>query len=225
MSRRRPSPLGSRQPHHDELAAFENAGFFPDDLMGAPALDLPTKLMIFGINPGLWSAAVNAPFAHPSNRFWLSLAKSGITDYRLDLSAGLSDDDEDYLARRGIALTNLVNRATAKASEVRPEELREGAVKALMLAKQHRPRVVAIVGITAFRTAFRLRNAQLGHQDVDEVNEALAKLNANQLSWPTDVSLWVVPQPSGLNAHETPETLAQKWRIVAVQAGILSETQ
>ena len=218
---RHPSPLGSRRPRREELSSFEGAGLVPDELYGAPQLGLPTRLLIVGINPGLWSAAVNAPFAHPGNRFWPSLAASGLTEERIDVTAGMSDEDEDHLARRGLALTNLVNRATAKASELGAEELRIGALRAVALARSIRPRAVAIIGITAFRTAFGLPRASLGRQDPAEVTGALDALHPGRESaWPDDVALWVVPQPSGLNAHATPESLAATWREVAADAGI-----
>lgn len=221
---RHPSPLGGRRPTRTELAQFANKGFGHDDLMGAPQLGLPVKLMIFGINPGLWSAAVNAPFAYPGNRFWPSLFQAGITEYQIDVTAGMSDADEDYLASRGIALTNLVNRATAKASELSSHELRTGAHKAVNLAQEYQPRAVAIVGITAFRTAFGMPKAQLGKQNLADVNRAIVRLRERWLpdidEWPAEVALWVMPQPSGLNAHETVSSLAERWREISVQLEI-----
>ena len=89
----------------------------------------PLKLLIVGINPGLWTAAVNAPFAHPGNRFWPSLFRGGLTDRLVDASAGLLPDDEEHLHERGIGITNLVGRASARADELSRDELREGGAR------------------------------------------------------------------------------------------------
>ena len=232
---RHPSQFTDRRPTRADLERYRDAGFGRDDLMGAAAFGMATRLMIFGINPGLWSAAVNAPFAYPGNRFWPSLFQAGITEYLIDASAGMSDEDEHYLATRGVTLTNLVNRATAKASELSRGELHLGAAKALTLARLHSPHTVVIVGITAFRDAFGMTKATLGEQDLDAVSTALRAVsfpadalpnetiipvdpeivtNESSRDWPTRVRLWVVPQPSGLNAHETVSSLAEKWREV-----------
>lgn len=126
-----------------------------------------------------------------------------MTEYRLDTSRGLSEQDEEYLLRRGLGITNLVGRASVRADELSREELRDGAAELVRLVREYRPERVAVAGITAFRTAFRRPKAALGRQDVAEIED-----------WPEDVALWVVPQPSGLNAHETVHTLAEKWRAV-----------
>jgi TDG/mug DNA glycosylase family protein len=160
-------------------------------------------LLIVGINPGLWTAAVNAPFARPGNRFWPSLYRAGLTDTQIDASVGLSLVDAQQLVARGIGLTNLVGRATARADELSKEELRRGGKQLIARLSDLRPVAVAIAGITAFRTAYSLPNARLGEQDT-----------ATIASWPAAVRLWVVPQPSGLNAHENIDSLAQKWRDV-----------
>lgn len=174
------------------------------------------RLLIVGINPGLWTAAVNAPFARPGNRFWPSLHEAGRTDNLVDASTGLSDADEQQLVSTGIGITNLVGRATARADELSREELREGGARLAERAGQLRPGVVAIVGITAFRTAFSRPTAMTGRQDLSTLP-----------GWPEEVELWVVPQPSGLNAHETVDSLAEHWRQVraAVQAHTPSSWQ
>lgn len=199
---RRPSPLGGRRPTRAELATFAGEGGDAiDDVM--PVEGTPIRLLIVGINPGLWTAAVNAPFAHPGNRFWPSLFRAGLTDHEVDASTGLSTQDEAQLLGRGIALTNLVGRATARADELSREELRVGGARLVGRVRDMHPGAVAIVGITAFRTAFTQPKARMGHQD-----------HAGVTGWPDDVQLWVVPQPSGLNAHETVDSLAAKWREV-----------
>lgn len=161
------------------------------------------RLLVVGINPGLWTAAVNAPFARPGNRFWPSLHRAGLTDHPVDVSRGLSAEDEAQLLDRGIGLTNLVGRATVRADELTRQELRAAGERLTERVARLRPRVVAIAGITAFRTAFARPRAVLGPQDTSDIP-----------GWPGDVALWVVPQPSGLNAHETIDTLADKWRAV-----------
>jgi len=183
----------------EELSRF--VGATVPDLVG----DLSPRLVVVGINPGLWTAATGTHFAHPSNRFYPALHAAGITDRQLDRVAGLTDHDRALLTGRGIAITNLVARATARASELSAEELRAGAEALVVRLSAWQPRVVAIAGVTAYRTAFRRPRAQLGVQE-----EHLA-----------GAELWVVPNPSGLNAHETTATLAVAYRKVAVAAGVL----
>ena len=199
---RRPSPLGGRRPTRAELATFAtDAPDAVDDVL--PREGTPIRLLVVGINPGLWTAAVNAPFARPGNRFWPSLHRAGLTDHEVDASAGLSAADEDQLLGRGIALTNLVGRATARADELGREELRAGGARLVRRVDRLRPVAMAVAGITAFRTAYHLPRARMGRQDPRCVE-----------GWPEGVQLWVVPQPSGLNAHETVDSLAAKWREV-----------
>src|SRR5262245_41486711 len=114
------------------------------DLVG-PGL----KLLFVGINPGLWTAAVQTHFAHPTNRFYPALAAAGITEHGVDRVAGMTDADRAQLIARGIGITNLVRRATARASELSPEELREGGERLRQFVAEHRPAVVAIAGVTA----------------------------------------------------------------------------
>lgn len=209
---RRPSPLEGRRPTKADLDYFRSHQQFGlDDIL--PSGDVPLRLLIVGINPGLWTAAVNAPFAHPGNRFWPSLTRAGVIDEHVDVSRGMSQRQADALVRRGIALTNLVARPTARADELSREELRAGGVALVERVAALHPRTVAIVGITAFRTAFRRPHARMGLQDASDLN-----------GWPGSSALWVVPQPSGLNAHETVDSLASKWRQVwdASHEGIVS---
>ncbi len=204
-SRRRPSPMGGAKPTRADLERFatDDPHARDDVLPYGPYAGRRMRMLIVGVNPSLWTAAVNAPFARPGNRFWPSLHEAGVTEYRLDTSRGLSEQDEEYLLRRGLGITNLVGRASVRADELSREELRDGAAELVRLVREYRPERVAVAGITAFHTAFRRPKAALGRQDVAEIED-----------WPEDVALWVVPQPSGLNAHETVHTLAEKWRAV-----------
>jgi double-stranded uracil-DNA glycosylase len=177
------------------------------DLVG-PGL----KLLFVGINPGLWTAAVQTHFAHPTNRFYPALAAAGITEHEVDRAAGMTDADRAQLIARGVGITNLVRRATARASELSPEELREGGERLLGFVAEHRPAVVAIAGISAYRDAFGERAAALGRQP-----ETLESANR----W-SGAALWVVPNPSGLNAHETVATLAAAYAAPAAEAGVIA---
>lgn len=188
----------------EELEAFR--GEEVPDLVG-PGL----KLLFVGINPGLWTAAVQTHFAHPTNRFYPALAAAGITDYEVDRVAGMSDDDRAHLIERGIGITNLVRRASARASELSREELREGGARLRRFVAEHRPAVVAVAGISAYRDAFGERGAVLGRQP--ETLETAA-------DW-SGAALWVVPNPSGLNAHETVATLAAAYAAPAREAGVV----
>jgi TDG/mug DNA glycosylase family protein len=177
-----------------------------DDLVG-PGL----RLLFVGINPGLWTAAVRTHFAHPTNRFYPALASAGITDYEVDRAAGMTDADRTHLVARGLGITNLVRRATARASELSSEELREGGARLQRFVAEHRPAVVAIAGVTAYREAFGERAAALGRQP-DTLDSAAR--------W-SGAALWVVPNPSGLNAHETVATLAAAYAAPASEAGVI----
>jgi TDG/mug DNA glycosylase family protein len=183
-----------------ELEAFRDATV--PDLIG-PGL----RLLFVGINPGLWTAATSTHFAHPGNRFYPALLRGGVIDRVIDRGTGMTDDDREYLVRRGIGITNLVARATSKASELTAAELQNGAGRLRRFVAEHRPRVVAVAGVTAFRDAFGRRDAVLGRQ-----RELL-----------DGAELWVVPNPSGLNAHETIATLAAAYRAPAVAAGVIGE--
>jgi double-stranded uracil-DNA glycosylase len=182
-----------------ELESFR--GTEVPDLLGPDV-----RLLFVGINPGLWTAATQTHFAHPVNRFYPALLAAGIIDRPIDPAAGMTDADRDYLCQRGIGITNLVHRATARADELSPEELRAGAVRLTELVARVRPRVVAVAGITAYRQAFGERKAVGGRQP-----QGLA-----------DADLWVVPNPSGLNAHHTVATLAEEYAAPARAAGLLS---
>lgn len=182
----------------EDLAAYRGAEV--DDLLG------PSPRLVFvGINPGLWTAATNTHFAHPSNRFYPALHLAGITPSPIDPN-GATDEDRAMLRGLGIAITNVVARATARASELSRDELRAGGAVVAEKIARWQPRVVGFVGITAYRDAYRRRKAQVGRQPEDE--------------WVAAVETWALPNPSGLNAHETVESLARAYREVATAAGV-----
>lgn len=181
-----------------ELRSYTNASV--PDLLG-PGL----KLVFVGINPGLWTAATQTHFAHPGNRFYPALRLAGIIDRELDRADGMTDEDRAYLLGRGIGISNLVNRATTRADELSAVELRAGPARLEALIQQWTPKVVAVAGITAFRTAFSRPRASLGRQPNDLAG----------------AELWVVPNPSGLNAHETIPSLAAAYAEPARAAGVI----
>jgi TDG/mug DNA glycosylase family protein len=152
---------------------------------GVPDVIAPDLRVLFcGINPGTLSGQLGQHFARPGNRFWKLLHASGFTD---DLVAPA---EQEMLPARGVGITNLVERATAAASAVTIEELREGAVRLEAKAVAWRPRCVAVLGLGAYRTAFRRPKAMIGRQP-----EPLGS-----------ATLWLLPNPSGLQArYQFPE--------------------
>jgi double-stranded uracil-DNA glycosylase len=149
-----------------------------------------------GINPGLWTAAVNAHFARKGNRFWPALYAAGITPSLVDASDGMRPDDLAMVQDLGIGITNIVPTASARADELTRDELREGAAALELKVRALRPPVVAVLGLTAYRQAFARPKAVAGPQD-ERLGEA---------------ALWVLPNPSGLNAHDTVASLAAAYR-------------
>jgi TDG/mug DNA glycosylase family protein len=149
-------------------------------------------LLIVGINPSLSSGASGYHFATASNRLWPALYGAGITD-RL-----LAPRDTEELVASGVGITNLVNRATRTAAEVSHEELRSGAITLRLIVDRWRPAVVAVLGIGAFRRAFDQPRARKGRQP--------AGLGASQL--------WLLPNPSGINAYYSVARLTQLFRLV-----------
>jgi TDG/mug DNA glycosylase family protein len=137
------------------------------------------KVLLCGINPSLYSAAVGHHFARPGNRFWPTLHVAGFSD-RL-----LAPHHQRDLLARGYGITNLVPRASARADQLRDEELRGGARRLVRKVRRYRPAFVAFLGVTAYRTAFRRPRAVLGRQE-EKIGGA---------------GVWVLPNPSGLNAH------------------------
>jgi double-stranded uracil-DNA glycosylase len=180
-----------------------------ESYVGATVADLigpRVRLLFVGINPGLWTAATQTHFAHPGNRFYPALLAAGIIDRPIDRGRGMSDADRRDLLERGIGITNIAHRATARASDLTAEELRSGGEQLRALVRRHRPAVVAIAGVTAYRSAFGLPKAQLGEQP-DTFEGA---------------RLFVVPNPSGLNAHHTVGSLAAAYRVAAEAADIVT---
>lgn len=145
------------------------------------------RVLFCGINPGLYTAAVGHHFARPGNRFWPALYAGGFTA-RL-----VSPFDERELLKSGYGITNVVMRTTATADGLTREELRQGGEQLAAKVKRYRPRVLAILGLGAYRSAFEKPKAVIGHQD-EVIGETL---------------IWVLPNPSGLNAHYQAKDLAR----------------
>ena len=169
-----------------DLTAVRDATI-PDVL---PADGEPFRVLFCGINPGLYSAATGRHFARPGNRFWPALHLSGFTDRQLHPS------EQDELARIGLGITNIAPRATAQAAELTATELKEGADRLLTLVTARSPRVVAIAGVSAYRIAFARPRAAIGPQE-EQLGPA---------------RLWILPNPSGLNAHWTLPNLTESFR-------------
>lgn len=172
--------LSHRRPTRAEIAASE--GKTVPDVIAANL-----KVLLCGINPGLYTAAIGHHFGRPGNRFWPALYASGITD-RL-----LSPYEERELLPRGYGITNIVARASARADDLTEEELLAGARTLQRKAIRYRPEFLAFLGITAYRSAFQRPRAVLGLQA-----EMLGK-----------AKIWVLPNPSGLNAHHSAADLAR----------------
>ena len=171
------------RPTPAEVAAA--AGRTIPDLVGP---DL--RVLFSGINPSLYSAATGHHFARPGNRFWPALHRSGFTGRQLHPS------QQAELPALGLGITNVVARATARADELSPAELEAGGEILAGLVARWRPAFLAVLGVTAYRTAFAHPKAVMGHQP-----DGIA-----------GVPVWVLPNPSGLNAHYTVGTLADAFR-------------
>jgi TDG/mug DNA glycosylase family protein len=180
-----------------ELDAFRGRSL--PDLLGENV-----RLLFVGINPGLRTVAVQAHFGGGSNRFYPALYRAGITDRLISASNGLAPDDLAHLIARGVGITNLFAGASARADELTVAELHSGAVALASRVGSIAPRAVAMLGVTAYRTAFDRPAARVGLQ-----SEPLG-----------GAPLWVVPNPSGLNAHAPLAALAAAYREVAIAAGI-----
>ena len=178
-------PLPPR-PSAADLEAARNRTI-PDVL---PPPGQPLRVLFCGINPGLYSAATGWHFARPGNRFWPALHLSGFTPRRL------APREQDLLAGYGLGITNLVARATAQASELTAAELQAGGERLAALVADRAPRILAVAGVTAYRTAFARPRAAIGPQP----------------SAPIGSRVWVLPNPSGLNAHTTVRLLAEEMR-------------
>ena len=180
-----------------ELESFRGAEV--PDLVG-PGV----RLVFVGINPGLLTAARQIHFGNPGNRFRPALVTAGLLDPPVDGVSGMTDEDLAALLARGVGITNLVPFATARADELTKHQLLAGRHRLESFVAEHRPRVVALLGITAYRTAFGRLRAVTGRQP-----EPIR-----------DAELWVVPNPSGLNAHESVASLAAAYTEPALAAGI-----
>lgn len=167
----------------------------PGDLEAAVGRTIPDLLapglsvMFSGINPGLWSAATGLHFARPGNRFWPTLHRAGFTPRQL------RPDEQEELLGLGIGVTNVASRATARADELTREELVEGGRGLRHKVERLRPAWLAVVGIGAYRSAFGARAAVVGAQQ-ETVGET---------------RVWVLPNPSGLNAHWPAPALAREF--------------
>jgi TDG/mug DNA glycosylase family protein len=173
-------PAGWRRPTREEcLAAY--GGTIPD--LVSPGLNV----LLVGINPGLMSAAIGHHFGNPANRLWPVLHLAGFTPRRLHPT-----ESHDLLTY-GVGITNLVARATATAAELTNDEIRHGVAPLTTLVGSTRPRYVAFLGLTSYRTAFDRKHATVGEQP-----ETLARSR-----------IWLLPNTSGLNAHyQLPDLVA-----------------
>ncbi|RCH70802.1 G/U mismatch-specific DNA glycosylase [Streptomyces sp. SDr-06] len=174
----------------------------PEELQAARDTVIPDviagglSVLFCGINPGLMSGATGHHFARPGNRFWPVLHLSGFTPRQLKPS------EQNELLSYGLGITNVVARATARADEIDAEEFREGGRLLTAKVEQLRPNWLAVVGVTAYRTAFGDRRARIGPQD--------RTIGATRV--------WVLPNPSGLNAHWTAQTMAEEYARLRVAA-------
>jgi TDG/mug DNA glycosylase family protein len=142
------------------------------------------RVLFCGINPGLYSGATGHHFARPGNRFWPALHRAGFTPRQLHPS------EQNALLEAGYGVVNLVNRATATAAELAPQEFVAGRRRLAAKVRRYRPRAIAFLGVGAYCHAFGLRSASIGRQVVDF----------------EDAKVWVLPNPSGLNAnYQLPE--------------------
>jgi TDG/mug DNA glycosylase family protein len=148
------------------------------------------RVLFAGINPGLYSAATGYHFARPGNRFWPALHSSGFTE------RVLRPAEQEQLPGIGLGITNIVARATARADELRPEEFLAGARILNAKIAWFQPRWLAVVGVTAYRAAFGRRDAAVGPQ-----GETIG-----------ETRVWVLPNPSGLNALWTTPKLIEAFR-------------
>ena len=173
------------------------------DLAAARAKTVPDvvaprlSVLFCGINPGLYSAATGHHFARPGNRFWPALHRSGFTPRQLRPA------EQEELLAYGLGVTNIVARATARADELTRDELRAVRETLTELVARYAPAVVAVVGISAYRTAFDRPKAAIGEQE-----ERIA-----------DARLWVLPNPSGLNAHFQLDRLATEFAVLREAVG------
>ncbi len=155
------------------------------------------RVLFCGINPSLRTAWTGHHFAHPANRFWTALHLSGFTPRRL------APAEQDELLALGLGVTNVASRTTARASELSTEELVEGGRRLAGELAVLRPRWLAVLGVTAYRTAFAEPRAVLGPQE--------RRFGGTRV--------WVLPNPSGLNAHHTPAQLGERFSELRREVG------
>jgi len=184
------APARPPRPAAADLAAARDRTI-PDII--APGL----RVLFAGINPGLYSAATGYHFARPGNRFWPALHQSGFTPRQLQPS------EQDQLPGLGLGITNVAARATARAAELSPAELRAGAEVLTAKVIEFAPHWLAVVGVTAYRTAFGQPDAVIGAQP--------GRIGTTRL--------WVLPNPSGLNAHYSAAALAAEFARLRAAAG------
>jgi double-stranded uracil-DNA glycosylase len=159
-----------------------------------PDLIAPGLAVLFcGINPSLYSAAVVHHFARPGNRFWKTLHGAGLT------SRLLRPEEERELLERGIGITNVVPYATASAAELGRDDYRRGALLLARKVRRFRPRIIAFLGIGAYRIATGQRHARVGQQPIDFAGSRA----------------WLLPNPSGLNAHYPMDALVREYGALA----------
>jgi double-stranded uracil-DNA glycosylase len=159
----------------------------------------PDLTVLFcGINPGLYSAAVGHNFARPGNRFWRTLYGAAFTD-RL-----FAPEEERELLQYGCGITNIVKRATASANELTKEELRAGARSVIRKVRLYKPQILAVVGLSAYRIAFAGVTTALQGKEAALPGLQNAKIGKT--------SVWVLPNPSGLNAHYQLPSLIQHFK-------------
>jgi TDG/mug DNA glycosylase family protein len=180
-----------RPTKHELSAAY---GRTLPDLVGP---DL--RVLLVGINPSLWSGWSGHHFGRPTNRLWTTLHEAGLTPRRM------APEDTAQLLAAGIGVTNLVARATARADELSDDEIRAGVPGLRALVREWQPRAVAVLGVTAYRVAFGRPKAVVGRQP-EPLEGSL---------------LWVLPNPSGLNAHYQQPALTAEYAALhaALDAG------
>jgi TDG/mug DNA glycosylase family protein len=179
------------RPSRADLAAATGRTI-PDVI--APNLDV----LFAGINPGLWSAATGHHFARPGNRFWPALYRGGFTPRQL------RPDEQETLLGYRLGITNLVSRGSARADELTADELVAGGRRLAAKVRRFRPAWLAVLGVTAYRLAYGRRDARVGPQE-ERVG---------------GTRLWVLPNPSGLNAHFQLDDLAAEFARLRRVAGL-----
>jgi TDG/mug DNA glycosylase family protein len=158
------------------------------DRLLAPVVRPGLRVVFCGINPGLYTAWAGHHFARPGNRFWPALHRSGFTPRQL------APAEQGELLALGLGITNVVARATATAAELDRDELRVGGRELVAFVRRWRPAYLAVLGVTAYRAAFDVPKAAVGPQP------AIG-----------GTRVWVLPNPSGLNAHWQPPALAAEF--------------